>query len=55
MDIATANHSTEKTYSVPEKMRDELVTHEFPLEDIAEAFHILEERIGDPLKVVIAP
>jgi L-iditol 2-dehydrogenase len=34
---------------------DELVTHEFPLEKIAEAFHVLRERIGDPIKVVIIP
>ena len=34
---------------------DRLVTHEFPLEDIAEAFHVLEERIGDPIKIVIIP
>ncbi|MBV9228346.1 MAG: hypothetical protein JOZ18_03460, partial [Chloroflexi bacterium] len=34
---------------------DELVTHEFPLEEIAEAFRVLKERIGDPLKVVIVP
>lgn len=33
----------------------ELVTHEFPLEDIAEAFRILQERIGDPIKVVLIP
>jgi L-iditol 2-dehydrogenase len=34
---------------------DELVTHEFPLENIAEAFRVLRERIGDPIKVVIVP
>ncbi|HEY4386235.1 MAG TPA: alcohol dehydrogenase catalytic domain-containing protein [Ktedonobacteraceae bacterium] len=34
---------------------DSLVTHEFPLEKIAEAFHVLEERIGDPIKIVIVP
>jgi L-iditol 2-dehydrogenase len=33
----------------------ELVTHEFPLEAIAEAFHVLRERIGDPIKIVIRP
>lgn len=32
-----------------------LVTHEFPLEKIAEAFHVLKARIGDPIKVVIVP
>lgn len=34
---------------------DELVTHEFPLEKIAEAFYVLKNRIGDPLKIVIVP
>jgi L-iditol 2-dehydrogenase len=33
----------------------ELVTHEFPLEDIAEAFRVLSERVGDPIKIVIIP
>jgi L-iditol 2-dehydrogenase len=33
----------------------ELVTHEFPLEAIAEAFRVMRERLGDPLKVVIIP
>ncbi len=33
---------------------DALVTHEFPLEKIAEAFHVLKERIGDPIKIVIS-
>ncbi|MCO5995507.1 zinc-dependent alcohol dehydrogenase [Actinoallomurus rhizosphaericola] len=33
----------------------ELVTHRFPLEDIAEAFRVLRERDGDPLKIVIVP
>jgi L-iditol 2-dehydrogenase len=33
----------------------ELVTHEFPLEAIAEAFRVMRERVGDPLKVVIIP
>lgn len=32
---------------------DELVTHEFPLEDIAEALRVVKERDGDPLKVVV--
>jgi L-iditol 2-dehydrogenase len=34
---------------------EKLVTHEFPLEKIADAFHTLKERIGDPIKVVIIP
>lgn len=34
---------------------EELVTHEFPLEDITEAFHVMRERDGDPLKVVVVP
>jgi L-iditol 2-dehydrogenase len=34
---------------------DELVTHEFPLENIAEAFRVMKERIGDPIKIVIVP
>ena len=33
----------------------DLVTHEFPLEAIAEAFRVMRERVGDPLKVVIIP
>jgi L-iditol 2-dehydrogenase len=33
----------------------DLVTHEFPLEDIAEAFRVLRERTGDPIKMVIIP
>ncbi|MFH5823666.1 zinc-binding dehydrogenase [Georgenia sp. AZ-5] len=32
---------------------EELVTHEFPLEDIAEALRVVREREGDPLKAVI--
>lgn len=32
-----------------------LVTHEFPLERIAEAFHLLQARVDDPIKVVIVP
>jgi L-iditol 2-dehydrogenase len=32
-----------------------LVTHRFALEDIAEAFQVVKERKGDPLKVVIVP
>lgn len=32
-----------------------LVTHEFPLEKIAEAFHMLKARTDDPIKVVIVP
>jgi L-iditol 2-dehydrogenase len=33
----------------------ELVTHEFPLEDITEAFRVLHERIDDPIKIVLIP
>lgn len=33
----------------------DLVTHEFPLEAIAEAFRVMRERIGDPMKIVITP
>jgi L-iditol 2-dehydrogenase len=33
----------------------ELVTHRFPLADIGEAFRVLRERDGDPVKVVIVP
>ena len=33
----------------------DLVTHEFPLEDIAAAFRVMRERIGDPIKIVIIP
>jgi len=34
---------------------ERLVTHEFPLERIAEAFHVLQRRNGDPIKIVIVP
>ena len=33
----------------------ELVTHRFPLADIAEAFRVLRDRDGDPVKVVLVP
>jgi L-iditol 2-dehydrogenase len=33
----------------------DLVTHAFPLEAIAEAFRVMRERVGDPLKIVITP
>ena len=33
----------------------DLVTHEFPLENIAEAFRVMRERIDDPIKIVIIP
>lgn|SRR5579875_1113701 len=34
---------------------EQLVTHEIPLERIAEAFHVLKTRVGDPIKIVIVP
>jgi L-iditol 2-dehydrogenase len=33
----------------------EMVTHRFPLADIATAFRVVRERTGDPVKVVIVP
>jgi L-iditol 2-dehydrogenase len=33
----------------------DLVTHKFPLEDIAEALRVMRARIDDPIKVVIVP
>ena len=33
----------------------EMVTHRFPLEDIATAFGVVRDRAGDPVKVVIVP
>jgi len=33
----------------------EMVTHRFPLDDISEAFRVVRERDGDPVKVVIVP
>ena len=33
----------------------EMVTHRFALEDIAEAFRVMRERGGDPVKVVVVP
>jgi L-iditol 2-dehydrogenase len=33
----------------------ELVTHHFPLEQIQQAFRVVREREGDPIKVVIVP
>src|SRR5207245_273639 len=32
-----------------------LITHQFPLSRVHEAFEVLEKRIGDPLKVVLNP
>lgn len=32
-----------------------LVTHRFALEDIAEAFRVIRDRDGDPVKVVVVP
>jgi len=33
----------------------EMVTHRFGLDEISEAFRVVRERIGDPVKVVIIP
>jgi L-iditol 2-dehydrogenase len=33
----------------------EIVTHRFALDDIAEAFRVVRERDGDPVKVVVVP
>ncbi|MQA94135.1 MAG: alcohol dehydrogenase catalytic domain-containing protein [Streptosporangiales bacterium] len=33
----------------------ELVTHRIPLDEVAEAFRIVRERDGDPIKVVVTP
>jgi len=33
----------------------EMVTHRFSLDDIAAAFRVVRERVGDPVKVVIIP
>jgi L-iditol 2-dehydrogenase len=32
-----------------------LITHQFPLGRVHEAFDVLERRLGDPLKVVLQP
>jgi threonine dehydrogenase-like Zn-dependent dehydrogenase len=32
-----------------------MVTHRFPLDDISEAFRVVAERDGDPVKVVVIP
>jgi len=29
------------------------ITHEFPLEDINEAMNVLENQVGDPIRVVL--
>ena len=34
---------------------EEVVSDKFPLEDIAEAFRVMREREGDPLKIVLVP
>lgn len=34
---------------------EELVSHRFALDDIAEAFRVVRERDGDPMKVVVVP
>jgi len=42
--------------AAPGKLRGaEMVTHRFALADIAEAFQVVRERTGDPIKVVIVP
>jgi L-iditol 2-dehydrogenase len=33
----------------------DLVTHKFSLEAIAEAFRVMRERVGDPIKIVVIP
>ncbi len=33
----------------------DLVTHDFPLEEITEALRVMRERIDDPIKIVIIP
>ena len=33
----------------------EMVTHRFPLDDISEAFRVVRDRDGDPVKVVVVP
>jgi L-iditol 2-dehydrogenase len=33
----------------------DMVTHRFALDDIAEAFRVVRERDGDPVKVVVVP
>ena len=33
----------------------ELVTHEFPLDQITEALRVMRERVGDPMKIVVIP
>jgi threonine dehydrogenase-like Zn-dependent dehydrogenase len=33
----------------------DLVTHEVPLKAIAEAFRVMRERVGDPIKIVVIP
>jgi L-iditol 2-dehydrogenase len=33
----------------------EMVTHHFPLPDIAEAMRVVRDRDGNPVKVVIQP
>ena len=33
----------------------EMVTHRFSLDDISEAFRVVRERVGNPVKVVIIP
>ena len=32
-----------------------LITHQFPLGRVHEAIEVLEQRIGDPLKVILNP
>ena len=33
----------------------ELITHEFPLDQIGEALRVMRERIDDPMKIVVVP
>ncbi len=32
-----------------------IITHTFPLNDVIHAFRVFEERIGDPIKVIVKP
>jgi L-iditol 2-dehydrogenase len=51
-------NNVKRAVSLAERGRlsgSELVTHRFDLDDIAEAFRTVRERIDDPLKVVLVP
>jgi threonine dehydrogenase-like Zn-dependent dehydrogenase len=40
---------------VPDGAQPTIVTHRYPLMEAHAAFEVLENRIGDPVKIVLQP